>query len=105
MAHSSISTGASDRASEATCRPSAVRNSGSANTLAVIASEAADSSAPSVSTVQYMTKRPSRGRVPDTRQMRLNAASTLLSVISSEITSAITPATVRSRAAAANSFR
>src|SRR5690606_18395011 len=59
-----------------------------------IASEAAASNAPSVSTVQYTRKRPSCGRDEGTRQIWLNVASTLLSVISSEAIRPIAPATV-----------
>jgi hypothetical protein len=50
--------------------------------------------APSVSTVQYTRNRPSLGRAVGTRQMRLNVVSTLVSVISTDATSAIAPAAV-----------
>src|SRR5690606_26222599 len=75
-------------------RPPGVANSGRAKIRAEIDREATASNAPRVSTVQYTSKRDSRGRALATRQMRLKVDSTLLRVTSSETTSATTPAAV-----------
>src|SRR5690606_1993548 len=94
MSSSSISTGAARRANPDSTLPSLVENTGSANSHADSASEAAASIAPRVSTVQYTRNRPSRGRDDGTRQIWLKVASMLLRVISSETIRPIAPATV-----------
>src|SRR5690606_20975063 len=91
---SSMVNGASRSASPDSALPSLVLNTGSASSHADIASEAAASSAPSVSTVQYTRKRPSCGRDEGTRQIWLKVASTLVRVISSDTIRPIAPATV-----------